>query len=193
MYSENFNSENDRFHRPNSMATASIVFAVMAISSISMIFSVVIFASLSILFALLSRTNRTPKRSIAGLILSLVSIIGSSFLTVHTLQQIQNNPQMLAYYQAVVRSVFDEYGMSDLYEEYFGTSDQETDSDLFYDPSAENPDFYADPAPYDSDYPDDTRSFFEDLYRYYFEDDMIPSAPSAPAMPSSPISGGDFV
>ena len=193
MDSENFNSENDRIHRPNSMATASIVFAVMAISSISMILSVVIFASLSILFALLSRTNRTPKRSIAGLILSLVSIVGSSFLTVHTLQQIQNNPQMLAYYQAVVRSVFDEYGMSDLYEEYFGTSKQETDSDLFYDPSAENPDFYADPDPYDSDYPDDTRSFFEDLYRYYFEDDMISSAPSAPTMPSSPISGGDFV
>ena len=127
MYSENFHSEDDynppHRKKPNGMATASVILGIVALSSITFPLSAVIFGALSILCALLSRTARMPKRSIAGLILSLVSIAGSSFMVWRTVSYLQKNPQMLAYYQEMVHSIFEEYGMSDVYDNLFGKYD----------------------------------------------------------------------
>lgn len=93
MYSENFHSEDDynppHRKKPNGMATASVILGIVALSSITFPLSAVIFGALSILCALLSRTDRMPKRSIAGLILSLVSIAGSSFMVWRTVSYLQ--------------------------------------------------------------------------------------------------------
>ena len=127
MYSENFHSEDDynppHRKKPNGMATASVILGIVALSSITFPLSAVIFGALSILCALLSRTDRMPKRSIAGLILSLVSIAGSSFMVWRTVSYLQKNPQMLAYYQEMVHSILEEYGMSDVYDNLFGKYD----------------------------------------------------------------------
>lgn len=209
MYSENFHSEDDynppHRKKPNGMATASVILGIVALSSITFPLSEVIFGALSILCALLSRTDRMPKRSIAGLILSLVSIAGSSFMVWRTVSYLQKNPQMLAYYQEMVHSILEEYGMSDVYDNLFGKYDdstyqlpQERKDDRENDQS-ETP---SENSGNDSgNYSDDYGSFFGDLYRYYFDDGAVPSpsepsnpfGPSSPSVPSNDISGGEFV
>ena len=208
MYSENFHSEDDynppHRKKPNGMATASVILGIVALSSITFPLSAVIFSALSILCALLSRTDRMPKRSIAGLILSLVSIAGSSFMVWRTVSYLQKNPQMLAYYQEMVHSILEEYGMSDVYDNLFGKYGstyqlpQERKDDRENDQS-ETP---SENSGNDSgNYSDDYGSFFGDLYRYYFDDGAVPSpsepsnpfGPSSPSVPSNDISGGEFV
>ena len=208
MYSENFHSEDDynppHRKKPNGMATASVILGIVALSSITFPLSAVIFGALSILCALLSRTDRMPKRSIAGLILSLVSIAGSSFMVCRTVSYLQNNPQMLAYYQEMVHSILEEYGMSDVYDNLFGKYDstyqlpQERKDDR-ENGQGETP---SENSGNDSgNYSDDYGSFFGDLYRYYFDDGAVPSpsepsnpsGPSSPSLPSNDISGGEFV
>lgn len=208
MYSENFHSEDDynppHRKKPNGMATASVILGIVALSSITFPLSAVIFGALSILCALLSRTDRMPKRSIAGLILSFVSIAGSSFMVWRTVSYLQKNPQMLAYYQEMVHSILEEYGMSDVYDNLFGKYNstyqlpQERKDDRENDQS-ETP---SENSGNDSgNYSDDYGSFFGDLYRYYFDDGAVPSpsepsnpfSPSSPSVPSNDISGGEFV
>ena len=208
MYSENFHSEDDynppHRKKPNGMATASVILGIVALSSIAFPLSAVIFGALSILCALLSRTDRMPKRSIAGLILSLVSIAGSSFMVWRTVSYLQKNPQMLAYYQEMVHSILEEYGMSDVYDNLFGKYDstyqlpQERKDDR-ENGQSETP---SENSGNDSgNYSDDYGSFFGDLYRYYFNDGAVPSPsepsnpfdPSSPSVPSNDISGGEFV
>ena len=145
-----------------------------------------------------------PKRSIAGLILSLVSIAGSSFMVCRTVSYLQKNPQMLAYYQEMVHSILEEYGMSDVYDNLFGKYDstyqlpQERKDDR-ENGQSETP---SENSGNDSgNYSDDYGSFFGDLYRYYFDDGAVPSpsepsnpsGPSSPSLPSNDISGGEFV
>lgn len=196
MYSQNYNQEDDftsrRPNRPNGMATASVILGIMALSSITFPLSAVILGALSVLCALLSRTDRMPKRSIAGLILSCISVAGSSFMILRTVDYLKSNPQALAYYQEMARSVFEEYGMSDVYDELFGKYDSsgtyqlpQEDKSKKEAPSSGN----SGNSSGDSDYYD---SFFGDLYRYYFGSDTVPS-PSVPDSPSYNISGGDFV
>ena len=208
MYSENFNSEDDynppRRKKPNGMATASVILGIVALSSITFPVSAVIFAALSILCALLSRTERMPKRSIAGLVLSLVSVAGSGFMVYRTITYLQNNPQMVAYYQEMVHSILEEYGMSDVYDNLFGKYDstyqlqQESEDDQA---QKKNETPSGNSGNGSGDYSDDYGSFFDDLYRYYFDDGAIPSpsepsnpySPSVPSTPSDNFSGGDFV
>lgn len=206
MYSDNFHPEDDynppHRKKPNGMATASIILGIIALSSITFPLSAVIFGALSILCALLSRTDRMPKRSIAGVILSLVSVAGGIFIIYRTVFYLKNNPQMLAYYQELVQSVFDEYGMSDVYDEFFGkygiTNQLPRESEG--DSSQEQTEPPSDHSGNGSEnYPDDYDSFFDDLYRYYFDDGAAPSEPSGPYNPSAPstpdgnFSGGEFV
>lgn len=207
MYSENFNSEDDynppRRKKPNGMATASVILGIVALSSITFPVSAVIFAALSILCALLSRTDGMPKRSIAGLILSLVSVAGGGFMVYRTVVYLQNNPEMASYYQEIVHSVLEEYGLSDVYDNLFGSYEgtyqlpQENDTQNEQPDSGQN----SGNSGSNSDGSDDYGSFFDDLYRYYFNDGAIPSpsepsspySPSVPSNPSDNFSGGDFV
>lgn len=204
MYSENFHSEDDynppHRKKPNGMATASVILGVVALSSITLPFSAVIFAALSILCALLSRTDRMPTRSLAGLILSLVSVAGSGFMVYRTVSYLQNNPQMLAYYQEMIHSVLEEYGMSDVYDSLFGKYDgtYQLQQEIEDEPSQKKNETPSDNSGNGSD---DYGSFFGDLYRYYFDDGAIPApsdpsipySPSVPSRPSDNLSGGEFV
>ena len=120
-----------------------------------------------------------------------------------TITYLQNNPQMIAYYQEMVHSILEEYGMSDVYDNLFGQYDSTYQLPQENDSQNEQPkeDQNSGNSGNNSDGSDDYGSFFGDLYRYYFDDGAIPSpsepsnpySPSVPSTPSDNFSGGDFV
>ena len=86
------------YHK-NSMATASLIFGILAILSGSVFIIAIGLGALSVLCALLSKTDRhLSAKSLAGMLAGIIAAVSSCAMTAYSFYSIINNPQARAYY-----------------------------------------------------------------------------------------------
>lgn len=190
MYSDYQNTENEPYppyRRPrNGMATASLIFGILALFSGAFLFLAIPAGALAILCALLSRTEkRLPGKSLIGLAAGLTAAISSCVLTVQSFRYIMENPAVRAYYSQFLGELLEEY---DLPQEY----------NIFDDGSRRTLPKQPAPAPSTPNTPrsdDEINDLYDDLFRYFYGQDpyLTPEPAPAPSTPDNAASGGVFI
>ena len=103
------------YHK-NSMATASLIFGILAILSGSVFIIAIGLGALSVLCALLSKTDRhLSAKSLAGMLAGIIAAVSSCAMTAYSFYSIMNNPQARAYYSQVFSALLEAYGLPDSY------------------------------------------------------------------------------
>ena len=178
------------YHK-NSMATASLIFGILAVLSGSVFIVAVGLGALSVLCALLSKTDRhLSGKSIAGMLAGIFAAVSSCAMTTYSFYSVMNNPQARAYYSQIFSTLLEEYGLPDSYN-------------FFDDGSGSTSDDQSDTTPSPNDGNDSHRSnedyfdsLYDDYFRYFYgadpyhEETPTPATPSAPSVDSSQ---GDFI
>lgn len=180
----------------NSMATASLIFGVLAVLSGSVFLAAVGLGALSVLCALLSRTDRhLSGKSIAGMLAGIFAAVSSCAMTAYSFYSVMSNPQARAYYSQIFSTLLEEYGLPDSYNFFDdgsgSTSDDATDTTP--DLATPTPDTGNDSHQSNEDYFD---SLYDDYFRYFYGADPYHKetpAPSTPSAPSGDSSQGDFI
>ena len=186
------------YHK-NSMATASLIFGILAVLSGSVFLVAVGLGALSVLCALLSRTERhLSGKSIAGMLAGIFAAVSSCAMTAYSFYSVMNNPQARAYYSQIFSTLLEEYGLPDSYNFFDdgsgntsdGTTDEAPGSSA---PSPDTDNGSSDRHQSNDDYFD---SLYDDYFRYFYGADPYHEetpAPAAPSAPSADSSQGDFI
>ena len=104
------------YHK-NSMATASLIFGILAILSGSIFIIAIGLGALSVLCALLSKTDRhLSAKSLAGMLAGIIAAVSSCVMTAYSFYSIMNNPQARAYYSQVFSTLLEAYGLLTAWE-----------------------------------------------------------------------------
>lgn len=183
------------YHK-NSMATASLIFGILAVLSGSIFIVAVGLGALSVLCALLSKTDRQLSgKSIAGMLAGIFAAVSSCATTAYSFYSIMNNPQARAYYSQIFSTLLEEYGLPDSYNFFDDGSGSTSDdkSDTAPDLTAPTPNEGNDSHQNNEDYFD---SLYDDYFRYFYGADPYHEETPAPATPSAPSgdsSQGDFI
>ena len=183
------------YHK-NSMATASLIFGILAILSGSVFIIAIGLGALSVLCALLSKTDRhLSAKSLAGMLAGIIAAVSSCAMTAYSFYSIMNNPQARAYYSQVFSALLEAYGLPDSYN-FFANGlggAPNVQPEIVQDPATPAPNDDNDSHQSNEDYFD---SLYDDYFRYFYgadpyhEETPVPAAPSAPSVDSSQ---GDFI
>lgn len=177
------------YHK-NSMATASLVFGILAVLSGSVFLIAVGFGALSVLCALLSRTDRhLSGKSIIGMLAGIFAAVSSCTMTAYSFSSIMGNPQTRAYYSRIFSTLLEEYGLPDSYN-FFDDGSGNASDNTAPDTTGPAPEENNDNHKSNEDYFD---SLYDDYFRYFYGADPYHEETPAPAAPSGNSSQGDFV
>ena len=175
------------YHK-NSMATASLIFGILAVLSGSVFIVAVGLGALSVLCALLSRTDRhLSGKSLAGMLAGIFAAVSSCSMTAYSFYSVMHNPQARAYYSQIFSTLLEQYGLPDSYNFFDDGSGSTSD-----DQSGTTPDLNDgnDNHQSNEDYFD---SLYDDYFRYFYGADPYPEETPAPSAPSVDSSQGDFI
>ena len=175
------------YHK-NSMATASLIFGILAVLSGSVFIVAVGLGALAVLCALLSRTDRhLSGKSLAGMLAGIFAAVSSCSMTAYSFYSVMHNPQARAYYSQIFSTLLEQYGLPDSYNFFDDGSGSTSD-----DQSGTTPDLNDgnDNHQSNEDYFD---SLYDDYFRYFYGADPYHEETPAPSAPSVDSSQGDFI